>query len=82
LKLPRDASGEELARLLERLGYQITRQTGTHMRLTRAAEVEHRITVPRHGVLKVGTLHSIVKDVAEHLKMSRDEVIQELWGRL
>ena len=79
MKLPRDLSGEELARLLERLGYQVTRQTGSHMRLTRMAEVEHRVTIPRHGTLKVGTLNSILKDIAEHLKISKDELVQELW---
>lgn len=33
-----------------------------------------------HGTLKVGTLNSILKDVAEHLKMSKEELIRELWG--
>ena len=34
MKLPRDISGVELAKALERLGYRITRQTGSHLRLT------------------------------------------------
>lgn len=81
MKLPRDLSGEELARLLGRLGYQVTRQTGSHMRLTRrAAEGEHRITIPRHGTLKVGTLNSILKDVAEHVEIEKEELVQKLWG--
>lgn len=80
MKLPRDLTGEELAALLGRLGYQVTRQTGSHMRLTRSAEIEHRITIPRHGALRVGTLNSILKDVAGHLRISKDELIQELWG--
>jgi predicted RNA binding protein YcfA (HicA-like mRNA interferase family) len=33
VKLPRDLSGDELARALRRYGYQITRQSGSHMRL-------------------------------------------------
>ena len=81
MKLPRDLSGDELARLLGRLGYQVTRRSGSHMRLTRTAEGEHRITVPRHGSLKVGTLDGILKDIAEHLKASKEEIIRELWGR-
>jgi len=80
LKLPRDLSGEDLARLLGRVGYQVTRQTGSHMRLTRTAEVEHRITIPSHGTLKVGTLNGILKDVAEHLKVGKEELIRKLWG--
>jgi predicted RNA binding protein YcfA (HicA-like mRNA interferase family) len=30
MKLPRNLSGEDLAKALERLGYQVTRQTGFH----------------------------------------------------
>jgi len=69
-----------LAGLLERLGYEVTRQTGSHMGLTKVAEVEHRITVPRHGTLKVGALKSILKGAAQHLGIGRDELIRELWG--
>jgi hypothetical protein len=36
LKHPRDLSGEKLARLLRRFGYEITRQTGSYLRLTSA----------------------------------------------
>jgi predicted RNA binding protein YcfA (HicA-like mRNA interferase family) len=34
LKLPRDLSGDELIRALRRFGYQITRQTDSHIRVT------------------------------------------------
>lgn len=33
-KIPRDLSGKELAKLLSRFNYEITRQTGSHIRLT------------------------------------------------
>ncbi len=33
MKLPRDISGEELARLLGRYAYRVVRQTGSHIRL-------------------------------------------------
>jgi predicted RNA binding protein YcfA (HicA-like mRNA interferase family) len=78
--LPRDISGEELARLLQRWGYQIAWQTGSPMRLTRTAESQHRITIPKHAPLKVGTLNSILKDIAEHLQMSKEQLIRELSG--
>ena len=79
MKLPRDLSGEELAKLLRKYGYEITRQTGSHMRLTRRGG-EHSITIPRHRALKPGTLSSILKDVAEHLGMRKRELIEELFG--
>ena len=80
MKLPRDLSGEELAKLLRKYGYKITRQTGSHMRLTTHMNGEHHITIPRHKPLKPGTLNSILRDVAEHLGMSKRELMEELFG--
>ena len=34
MKLPRGLTGAELVRNLQRLGYVVTRQTGSHIRLT------------------------------------------------
>jgi len=34
MKLPRDISGEELASLLTKYGYKVTRQTDSHLGLT------------------------------------------------
>jgi predicted RNA binding protein YcfA (HicA-like mRNA interferase family) len=81
VKLPRDIGGEELARRLARFGYTVTRQTGSHMRLTRQTDQgEHHLTIPRHGALKVGTLSSILRDVARHLGVTRDELLERLFG--
>lgn len=82
MKLPRDLSGDELARQLGSQGYQITRQTGSHMRLTRQAqdeEDEHHVTVPQHRELKVGTLSSILGDVASHLGVTKTELVRRLF---
>ena len=81
MKLPRDISGEELARLLRKLGYEVIRQTGSHMRLLCAARgAEHRVTIPAHQQLKIGTLSAIVGDVAEYLGLERAEVLRQLFG--
>ena len=80
MRLPRDVGGEDLAKLLAKLGYEITRQTGSHLRLSRQAIPEHHITVPRHRALRVGTLNNILKDIAKHSKISKEEVIRQLWG--
>ena len=48
MKLPRDLSGAELAKLLRTAGYEITRQTGSHLRLTTEQRGEHHITIPNH----------------------------------
>jgi predicted RNA binding protein YcfA (HicA-like mRNA interferase family) len=81
LKLPRDVDGKKLASLLHRYGYQITRQTGSHIRLTFSTKgVEHRVTVPAHKGIRVGTLHTILRDVAAYLDMEQAQLLEELFG--
>jgi len=82
MKLLRDVGGGELAKALGKLGYVVTRQTGSHMRLTHRGEKgTHHLTVPRHKELKVGTLSRIIKDVAQRLSLSPEEVTRRLWGK-
>jgi predicted RNA binding protein YcfA (HicA-like mRNA interferase family) len=78
MRLPRDWGGEKLAKLLRLYGYEVTRQTGGHMRLTTQQGGEHHVTLPRHSPLRVGTLNAILKDVAQHLELERDELLAEL----
>jgi predicted RNA binding protein YcfA (HicA-like mRNA interferase family) len=78
MKLPRDWGGEELAHRLRRHGYEITRQTGSHMRLTTFKGGEHHVTIPRHNPLRVGTLNAVLRDVADHLGVERDDLITSL----
>ena len=40
MKLPRDLSGDELAKALARLGYIVDRQTGSHIRLSVSGYVQ------------------------------------------
>jgi len=82
VRLPRDVSGERLAASLGRYGYETSRQTGSHMRLTSTVRGrEHHITIPRHGALRVGTLNSILSEVASYLELSREVLIEALFGR-
>ncbi len=78
MRLPRDLTGAELVRRLARLGYAMTRQTGSHMRLTCRNGGEHHITVPNHDPLRIGTLAAILDAVAAHQGVSRDELLQRL----
>jgi predicted RNA binding protein YcfA (HicA-like mRNA interferase family) len=82
LKLPRDLPGLELASLLRRYGYEITRQTGSHLRLTSTTKgIEHHITIPRHTKLRVGTLSAILTDIASYLEIEREKLAEDLFGR-
>jgi predicted RNA binding protein YcfA (HicA-like mRNA interferase family) len=80
MKLPRDMGGEKLAALLGKYGYKITRQTGSHIRLTSTSKgFEHHITIPKHKPLRVGTLSSIVNEIAAYLEIERQKLVKELF---
>ncbi len=80
MKIPRDLSGIQLIKKLERLGYQVTRQTGSHIRLSCSTPTQHHVTIPNHHPLRLGTLNSILGDISAHLRISRDELAQRLFA--
>lgn len=57
MKLPRDLSGSAVVKALERRGFTVARQSGSHVRLVNGGK---RVTVPLHRSLAVGTLQSIL----------------------
>jgi len=79
MKLPREISGLELAGLLKKYGYQISRQTGSHIRLTTLQQGEHHITIPAHKYLKIGTLSGILSAVADHLQINKTDLMEDLF---
>lgn len=79
MNLPRDLSESELGEKLKTLGDSITRQTGSHIRLTTTQNGQHHIPAPSHDMLKAGTLSSILTDIATHHKISRDELAQKIF---
>lgn len=46
MRIPRDISGQDLVKYLKPFGYIITRQTGSHIRLTTEQNGQHHITFP------------------------------------
>lgn len=80
MKVPRDLTGYELASLLGVFGYEITRQKGSHIRLTTPENGEHHITIPAHNPLKIGTISSILQEVAEHFGMTKKELSERLFA--
>jgi predicted RNA binding protein YcfA (HicA-like mRNA interferase family) len=79
VRLPRDVPGADLAKRLERLGYEVTRRSGSHVRLTFADPPEHHVTIPCHDSLRVGTLAAILQAVAARHGMRRDELTARLF---
>ena len=81
-KIPRDISGRELAKLLKKYGYRSVRQTGSHMRLASNFKgIEHKITIPDHQPIKIGTLNNILNELADYLKTTKEELIEELFKK-
>jgi predicted RNA binding protein YcfA (HicA-like mRNA interferase family) len=79
-KIPRDISGRDLAKLLNRYEYKVVRESGSHIRLVSTyQQTEHKITIPDHQKTKIGTLHNILNDIADYLKVGKKELIDELF---
>jgi predicted RNA binding protein YcfA (HicA-like mRNA interferase family) len=70
-----------MAFLLQRYGYGITRQVGSHLQLTcRRGGAEHHLTVPAHPALRIGTLNTILRLAAGFLQTSKEQLARELFG--
>ncbi|MDJ0845063.1 type II toxin-antitoxin system HicA family toxin [Crocosphaera sp.] len=80
MKLPRDLSSDDLIKALSKLGYGVTRQTGSHIRLTTQEKGEHNITIPAHNPIKIGTLNAILREVCQHFHLSRDDLLKQLFN--
>jgi predicted RNA binding protein YcfA (HicA-like mRNA interferase family) len=78
VKLPRGVSAQRLIRALERLGYVVVRQKGSHIRLLHEAAPTHSISVPLHDPLKIGTFHGILAEVAEAQYISMQDILELL----
>jgi predicted RNA binding protein YcfA (HicA-like mRNA interferase family) len=80
MKLPRDIDARQLVKALAKFGYVVTRQSGSHIRLTCAAPTPHSLTVPNHSPLKPGTLNAIPSDVATHHRIEKSALVDALFG--
>jgi predicted RNA binding protein YcfA (HicA-like mRNA interferase family) len=78
MKIPRDISGEELCKILKKVNFEKTRQTGSHIRLTHQLS-NHHITIPNHSPIKIGTLSSILNEVSKIMEISKEQLIKELF---
>jgi predicted RNA binding protein YcfA (HicA-like mRNA interferase family) len=59
------ASGDQTIRAFQRLGYQVVRQRGSHVRLHHPTDpVRRPLTVPRHRELGRGLLRKLLRDAS------------------
>lgn len=79
MRLPRDLSGRELAAALERtFGYKRVHQAGSHIILQVEVPRHHRLAVPDHRPLRIGTLNAILRAVSDSQGLSKDDVLRRL----
>jgi predicted RNA binding protein YcfA (HicA-like mRNA interferase family) len=67
-------SGRDLIRALEKAGYVVDRQKGSHIVLRQTAEPFRRVTIPDHKEIAKGTLRSILR----HTGLTTDELLRLL----
>ena len=67
-------SGKELIKALNKIGYEMDHQTGSHIILRNREVPYRRLTVPNHKVLAKGTLLAIIKQAG----LTRDEFFKLL----
>ena len=58
MNLPRDIDASKLIKALRKLGYETTRQTGSHIRLATQQNGQQHLTIPNHDPLRIGTLNA------------------------
>jgi len=79
MKLPRNIDAQQFIKALQKYGYQPTRQTGSHIRLTTQQNGQHHLTIPNHDPLRIGTLNAILTEVAQHIGVSKEELAERLF---
>ena len=76
MKIPRDLSGSELVKALcKTWGYQVVHQVGSHVILQTTKPFSQRMVVPAHKALRVGTLNGILRAVAQHKGVNREDIL-------
>jgi predicted RNA binding protein YcfA (HicA-like mRNA interferase family) len=78
MRLPRDVDEPQLVKALSVLGYEPTRQKGSHIRVTTQRDGENHEVIPYHRPIKTGTLSSILKRIAAHHGISVDTLLEML----
>ena len=79
MKLPRDISGRELVKALTRQwGYSQVHQVGSHIILQTETPEHHRVAVPDHRPLRIGTFDAILRSVAQAKHVTREDIIASL----
>ena len=79
MKIPRDLAGSDLVKALcKHWGYRQVHQEGSHIILQTDEPSHQRIPIPNHAFLRIGTLNSILRMVAIHKRVDKQDVLDSL----
>jgi predicted RNA binding protein YcfA (HicA-like mRNA interferase family) len=79
MKLPRDLSGAVFIDVLCRdFGYRRIHQVGSHVILETAEPRQHRLSVPNHDPLRLGTLNALIRAVADAKGIDKSKLLSRL----
>ena len=79
MKLPRDISGRALAdALIRHWGHRKVNQVGSHIIPQADDPRHHRLSVPDHAALRIGTLNAIPRSAADAKGVLREDIVEKL----
>lgn len=79
MKIPRNLSGRDLTKVLTaKFEYRIVHERGSHIILETDDPSHHRLAIPDHRPLRVGTLNAILRAVSNHKSITRNEILRFL----
>lgn len=79
MKTPRNVYGTDLAKhLCKHWEFQQSHYTGSHIMLDTKTPFPRRTSVPAHRPVAIGTLNSILDDVAKHKNVTREDLLRDL----
>ena len=79
MKIPRDISGRHVAKVLvQTFGYRVVHERESHIVLETDDPSHHRVAVPDHRALRIGTLNAILRAVSIHKGVARQSLLDKL----
>lgn len=79
MKLPRDLSGAELSHVLcKYFDYRRLHKEGSHIILQTETPKHHRLSVPDHKPLRIGTLNAILRAVVTVKEIEKEEILSRI----
>jgi predicted RNA binding protein YcfA (HicA-like mRNA interferase family) len=79
MKMPRDVSGQRLAdHLCRHWDFERVGQVGSHIMLRTDTPERKKVVVPEHHPLRTGTLSAILRQVADHKGVTREDILRDL----